>query len=88
MYINRIYVDQVALARSLAASVTTRRDVLARLPQRPIPRKRPNRLLRLIGRLRGRPSSNRGSSTTQLKTKYRDRARRRGDVRPTFFQPR
>jgi hypothetical protein len=88
MYINRIYVDQVALARSLSASVTPRRDVLARLPQRPAPRKRPHRLLRLIGSLRGRLSSKPGSSTTQLKTKYRDRTRRRAVVPPPFLQPR
>jgi hypothetical protein len=36
MHINRIYVDHVALARSLSASVAPRQDTLARLPERPV----------------------------------------------------
>ncbi len=34
MHSNRSYVDHVALARSLAASVAPQRDTLARLPER------------------------------------------------------
>ncbi|MDB6091053.1 MAG: hypothetical protein JWN85_3837 [Gammaproteobacteria bacterium] len=78
MYINKIYVDQVAFARSLTASVTTRRDVLARLPQRPLDRKGStsrNRLLRFMRKLQSRAPLDRGVIETQLKTKYRQCAR-------------
>ena len=38
MLINKIYVDQVALARSFAATFTAQQNVLARLPGQPVRR--------------------------------------------------
>jgi hypothetical protein len=78
MLINKIYVDQVALARSFAATFTAQQDVPARLPGRPIRRVPPaggGRLVRFLRRLRIRSIIDRGNLTIHFKTKYRSRAR-------------
>jgi hypothetical protein len=78
MLISKIYVDQVALARSFAATFTAQQDVLARLPARPIRRVPPaggGRLVRFLRRLRIRSLIDRGDLTIHFKTKYRTRAR-------------
>jgi hypothetical protein len=78
MLINKIYVDQIALARSLAATFTARQNVLARLPERPIRRVLPaagGRLVRFLRRLRIPSLIDRGNLTIHFKTKYRTRAR-------------
>ena len=78
MLINRIYVDQVALARSFAATFTAQQNVPARLPGRPIRRGPPTgggRLVRFLRRLRLQSIIDRGNLTIHFKTKYRSRAR-------------
>jgi hypothetical protein len=78
MLINRIHIDQVALARSLASRFPARENVLARLPGRPIHRGPPSNGGRLVHLLRGLRIGlliDRGKFTIHVKTKYRDRAR-------------
>jgi hypothetical protein len=78
MLISKIHVDQVALARSLAATFTAQQNVRARVPGRPIRRGPPGgggRLVRFLRRLRIRSIIDRGNITIHFKTKYRSRAR-------------
>jgi len=90
MYVNKIYVDQVALARSLAASVAVQ-DVPAPLPRRRRHRKAPpggSRLLRLIRWLRQRPAITRIDVETPARTNRREYVRRPVDIKQTFLQSR
>jgi hypothetical protein len=74
LIVNRIHLGQVVLARSLAASFTTRQSVPARLPRRPIgrgPSAGGGRLLRLVQRFRIRSLVDHRDSQIHAKTKYR-----------------
>jgi hypothetical protein len=78
MLISKIHVDQVALARSFAATFTAQQDVVARLPGRPIRRGPPaggGRLMRFLRRLRIRSLIDRGHLAIQGNTEVRSRAR-------------
>jgi hypothetical protein len=93
MYINRIHVDQVALARSLAASVTVRRAFCAQqLPHGRRYRKPPNgggnRLLLLMRRLLRRPTITRVINETAIGTHRREYVRRRVLIEQMFRQRR
>jgi hypothetical protein len=78
MLISKIHVNQVALARSFAATFTAQQNVLARLPGRPTRQGPPaggGQLVRFLRRLRIRSLIDRGYLTIHFKTKYRSRAR-------------